>query len=72
MYHCSHSLPLNEVRADNFDLVFVAGGYGAMWDFPGNESMRCLLEGFIAKGKPIGLVGHEVVALVPFFELCGG
>jgi putative intracellular protease/amidase len=64
MYHFSHSLPLNELSAEHFDLVFVAGGYGAMWDFPGNESLKHLLEGFIAQGKPIGLVGHAVVALI--------
>jgi len=71
MYHCSHSLPLREVSADNFDLVFVAGGYGAMWDFPGNETMKHLLEGFIAQGKPIGLVGHAVAALVPLMTMNG-
>jgi len=26
-------LPLKEVSAAHFDLAFVAGGYGAMWDF---------------------------------------
>ena len=64
MYHFSHSLPLKEVRAGHCDLVFVAGGYGAMWDFPGNEDLKHLLEGFIAQDKPIGLVGHAVVALI--------
>jgi len=65
MYHFSHSLPLNEVGAEHFDLVFVAGGYGAMWDFPENEDLQRLLGDFIAQGKPVGLVGHAVVALVP-------
>lgn len=30
MYHLSHSLPINEVNAEDFDLVFLSGGYGAM------------------------------------------
>ena len=64
MYHFSHSLPLNEVRAADFDLVFLAGGYGAMWDFPGNESLKNLLDDFIKQAKPIGLVGHAVAALI--------
>jgi len=64
MYHISHSLPLKEVRAEQFELLFVAGGYGAMWDFPGNEDLKCLLNDFIEQGKPIGLVGHAVVALI--------
>ncbi len=64
MYHFSHSLPLKEVCAEHFDLVFVAGGYGAMWDFPENEDLKRLLNDFIGQGKPVGLVGHAVVALI--------
>jgi len=64
MYHLSHSLPLNEVKAENFDLVFVAGGYGAMWDFVDNKMLKKILEDFNQQNKPIGLVGHGVVALV--------
>jgi putative intracellular protease/amidase len=64
MYHLSHSLPLNEVTAENFDLVFVTGGYGSMWDFVNNQKLKQLLEDFNQQKKPIGLVGHGVVALV--------
>ena len=64
MYHFSHSLPLNEVKTENFDLVFLTGGYGAMWDFVNNKMLKQILEDFIHQNKPIGLVGHGVVALV--------
>ncbi len=64
LYHFSHSLPLKEVRAEHFDLAFVAGGYGVMWDFPEDEELKHLLGDFIDQGKPIGLVGHAVVALI--------
>lgn len=64
MYRLGHSLPLKEVRAANFDLVFVAGGYGAMWDFSGNKDLQELLEDLIKQDKPVGLVGHAVVALL--------
>ena len=64
MYHFSHSLPLNEVKTENFDLVFLTGGYGAMWDFINNKMLKQILEDFIHQNKPIGLVGHGVVALV--------
>jgi putative intracellular protease/amidase len=64
MYHFSHSLPLKEVKAEHFNLIFVAGGYGAMWDFPGNEDLKSLLDDFTAQDKPIGLVGHAVAALI--------
>jgi putative intracellular protease/amidase len=64
MYHLSHSLPINEVSADNFDLVFLSGRHGAMWDFADNKYLNQLLEDFNRQNKPIGLVGHAVVALV--------
>jgi len=64
MFHFSHSLPLNEIRAKNFDLVFLIGGYGAMWDFHNNKWLNKLLEDFNDQNKPIGLIGHAVVALI--------
>lgn len=64
MCHLSHSLPLNEVNAEDFDLVFVAGGYGSMWDLVKNKELKQILEDFNRQKKPIGLVGHGVVALV--------
>ncbi|HJS52956.1 MAG TPA: DJ-1/PfpI family protein, partial [Chitinophagaceae bacterium] len=64
MYHLSHSLPLNEVNVEDFDLVFVAGGYGSMWDLVDNIELKQILEDFNRQKKPIGLVGHGVAALV--------
>ena len=64
MYHLSHSVPLNEVKVENFDLVFVAGGYGAMWDLANNKKLKQMLEDFNRQNKPIGLTGHGVVALI--------
>lgn len=64
MYHLSHSLPLNEVNVEDYDLVFVAGGYGCMWDLTNNKELKQILEDFNRQKKPMGLVGHGVVALV--------
>jgi putative intracellular protease/amidase len=64
MYHLSHSLPFNEIKVKDFDLVFVAGGYGSMWDLVNNRKLKQMLEDFNQQDKPIGLVGHGVVALV--------
>ena len=64
VYHFSHSLPLNEVKAENFDLVFLAGGYEAMFDFVNNKSLNRILEDFDHQNKPIGLVGHAAAVLV--------
>jgi putative intracellular protease/amidase len=66
MYHFSHSLPLNEIKAEDFDLVFFSGGYGAMYDFNDNHILLGLLSDFYYQNKPIGLVGHAIVALLAF------
>jgi putative intracellular protease/amidase len=71
MYRFAHALPLKEIRAENFDLAFVAGGYGAMWDFPDNEELKHLLEDLMKQGKPVGLVGHGVVALISLMKSNG-
>lgn len=66
MYHFSHSLPLNEIKVEDFDLVFFSGGYGAMYDFNDNANLRSILSDFYYQNKPIGLVGHAIVALLAF------
>ena len=60
----AHSLPLDTMKAADFDMVFLPGGRGAMWDFPGNEPLMRLLESFIHQDKIIGLVSHAVSALI--------
>ena len=64
MYHLVHSLPLTEVKAENFDLIFITGGHGSMLDLAHNKTLTRLLEAFNSMGKPIGAVGSGVVALV--------
>jgi putative intracellular protease/amidase len=55
---------LADVRADDFDTVFYAGGHGPMWDLPDNPASIALIEAFLASGKPVAAVCHAPVALV--------
>ena len=64
MYCLEHSVSLGAQRADNFDMVFLTGGHGTMWDFPANEPLKQLLQDFNRQHKPIGAVCHGAVALV--------
>ena len=64
LYHLAHSLPLNEVKAENFDLIFIAGGHGAMPDLANDKILKNLLEAFNSMGKPIAAVGSGVVSLL--------
>jgi putative intracellular protease/amidase len=60
MYHFFHALPLTEVRKEDFDLVFIVGGYGATR----NRKLKEMLEFLNINNTPIGLVGHAIVALL--------
>jgi putative intracellular protease/amidase len=60
----SLSVTLEEVNADNFDVVFLPGGHGAMWDLADNKILNQLLEAFNNSNKPIGSVSHGGVALL--------
>jgi putative intracellular protease/amidase len=60
----SHSIPLSELKAEDFDMVFVAGGHGAMWDFRENTALKELLGDFNRQHKITGFVCHGVAALL--------
>jgi putative intracellular protease/amidase len=60
----TRSLPLEEVRAIDFDAVFLPGGHGPLWDISTNPIVKRLLEIFNTAGKPIGAVCHGVAGLL--------
>lgn len=64
MSFLAHSEPLDKVKPGDFDMVFIAGGHGAMWDLASSETVRELLEAFHVANKPIGAVCHGVAALL--------
>ena len=64
MNFLSNSMLLSAIKADDFDVVFLPGGHGPLWDLANNEILNQLLEAFHRTGKPIGAVCHGVVGLV--------
>ena len=44
--------------------LFLAGGHGALWDFPRSESLRGIVERAAADRKPIGAVCHGPAGLL--------
>ena len=59
-----HSLLLRDIKADDFDVVFIPGGHGALWDLTGNEILKPLLEAFNKENKLIATVSHGTGALL--------
>lgn len=60
----AHTLPLNCVKASDYDAVFYPGGHGPLWDLTMDASSIALLEGFQQQGKPMALVCHAPCALL--------
>ncbi|POY39010.1 glutamine amidotransferase [Solitalea longa] len=60
----TNSKKIEEVKADDFDMVFLPGGHGPMWDLADNYDLKELLETFHKQNKSIGAVCHGVVGLV--------
>lgn len=47
-----------------YDAIFLAGGHGTMWDFPGDASLAALVGRFVDEGKVVGAVCHGPAGLV--------
>ncbi len=60
----SNSFLLENMNAADFDVVYITGGHGPMWDLADNEKLNQLLEAFNQSKKPIGAICHGVVSLL--------
>lgn len=58
------TIPLQEIKAEDFDGVFYPGGHGPMWDLATDEINAKLVGEFYDRGKAIGAVCHGPAALV--------
>ena len=59
-----NAIPLEEVDDGDFDVIFLPGGYGLMWDLADSKKVRQLLEAFHSKNKPIGATSHGIACLL--------
>lgn len=59
-----NTLPLKDVKSADFDAIFFVGGFGAMWDFPGNHDVKRLAAEVYDEGGVVAAVCHGPVALL--------
>jgi len=64
MNFLSNAKPLEETNDSDFDVIFLPGGYGLMWDLADNRKVRELLEVFYSENKPIGVISHSIACLL--------
>jgi putative intracellular protease/amidase len=55
---------ISDISAAEYDGIFLAGGHGAMWDFPESAALATLLGEFYSSGKVVSAVCHGPAGLI--------
>jgi putative intracellular protease/amidase len=56
--------PIAAVEEAGLDAVFLPGGHGVMWDFPGDAALARMVGALFDAGKPVAAVCHGPAGLV--------
>ena len=59
----ANTIPLSQIKGEQFDVLFYPGGHGPLWDLAEDPVSIALIEQFDRAGKPFGLVCHAPGAL---------
>ncbi len=60
----SSSAALDAVSGRQFDMVYLAGGHGTMYDFPGNAAIQSVTARHYENGKLVAAICHGVGGLL--------
>ncbi|NTE05198.1 type 1 glutamine amidotransferase domain-containing protein [Agrobacterium tumefaciens] len=53
-----NTIPLDEVKMDDYDAVFYPGGHGPLWDLAESTTSQKLIVDFYTANKPVAFVCH--------------
>lgn len=59
-----HSRTLTDVENESFDLVYLAGGHGTMYDFPNNSILQNIIVKQYESNKLLAAICHGVCGLI--------
>lgn len=59
-----HTKSLKEVENENFDVVYLAGGHGTMYDFPDDKTLQKIISEQYESGKMVVAICHGVGGLL--------
>lgn len=62
-HQLANTVVLADIKADDFDTVFYAGGHGPLWDLTNSATSIELIQEFDRAQKPIGFVCHAPAVL---------
>lgn len=60
----THTKSLNEIKNESFDCIYLAGGHGTMYDFPGNTILQTILRDQYESNKMVAAICHGVGGLL--------
>ena len=60
----ANTLPLAEVKADDYDALFYPGGHGPLWDLSTHPKSIELVEEFWTQKKPVSAVCHASIVFM--------
>ena len=58
------TLKIDSVSAHDYDAVFLAGGHGAMWDFPNSQALADVVSNIYQDGGTVAAVCHGPAGLL--------
>lgn len=65
------TLSADEVNAEEYAVIYYAGGHGVMWDFPSNEQLQSIAGKVYENGGIISTVCHGSVGLLNIKDPAG-
>ncbi|WP_165005685.1 MULTISPECIES: type 1 glutamine amidotransferase domain-containing protein [unclassified Enterococcus] len=66
-----NTLRPDEVKAEDYDAIYYAGGHGTMWDFPEAEDLGTIASAIYRNDGLVTAVCHGVVGLLPVVDEAG-
>ena len=60
----ANTIKIDEIKAEDFDAVFFAGGHGVLWDFAENSAIQRVTREIYEHGGIVAAVCHGSAALV--------
>lgn len=64
MTRLGNTLRPDQVRAEDYDAIYFAGGHGVVWDFPDDAGLQALSRDIYEAGGYVSSVCHGAVALL--------
>jgi putative intracellular protease/amidase len=58
-----HTHKPSEIKADDYQCIYYAGGHGVIWDFPENQELQQIASHIYGKGGVVASVCHGAVGL---------